>query len=381
MRANKSLVLLILALGCGLVASIGITQLLAKRNAENAPLNDAETIFVAMKDIPLGDFLSTEVLKLEPWPKDKVPPGALTKAEDVDGRRTKTKLYAGEPILDNKLFLKGVSDQGADALIPKGYRVVPVKVDNVSGAAGMIMPGSRVDVMVYLTRSNEKDISETTTRTVLQDIKVFAINNLVSVESKEQDGGKSAPVTTISLLVTPPQAAKLTLASEMGKIKLVMRSPEDDQQTNTGHATPEELFDKPLAGERKKEDLIEKLPVEKPAQSLTQGLLDALRTAKTEQPTPAVQPTATWTMRVITPSQINDIVLEAYFDPNNPRDSSQLFWKAQEQPKSLEANAAAVDRHSQAQSPLADKPKSTKETGQESAVKVKEPLPTNAASL
>ncbi len=111
MRA-KSMALLMLALGCGLVASIGITQVMAKRNAEPASTAETQPIFIAASDIPLGDRLSAEVLKLEAWPKDKVPLGAVSKIEDIDGCRTRAKLYAGEPILEKKLFGKGTSLQG-----------------------------------------------------------------------------------------------------------------------------------------------------------------------------------------------------------------------------------------------------------------------------
>jgi pilus assembly protein CpaB len=380
MRSNKSLILLVFALGCGLVAALGISQILAKRNAETGPAAESDSIYVAAKDIALGDFLSAESLVQKPWPKDTAPAGSFTKIEDINGRRTKTKLYAGEPILENKLFQKGSFDLGADALIPKGYRAVPVKVDNVSGAAGMILPGSRVDVMVYLTRTGERNISETATRTVLQDIKVFAINNQVTLESKEQDSAKSAPITTISLLVTPPQAAKLTLASEMGKIKLVMRNPEDDVQTNIGHATPEELFDKPLGAERSKESLVDATPVDKP--NFTQGLLDSLKAAKDSQPL-AVAPQRlidSWTMRVITPDKVNDVILESAVDSNVPTDASR-FWKVQDRGKSPVAITADNDKISPPQPSNADKPKPVMDPGQDSAAKLKEPLPTTAASL
>ena len=162
---GKSLALLGLALGCGLVASIGITQVMAKRGGDPVS-DDTETIFVATKDVELGKFLTADVLRLEQWPKDKVPAGALTRMEDVEGRRTKTRLFAGEPILENKLFRKGDANTGPDSLVPKGYRAVSVKVDLSSGNAGMLLPGARVDVLVYLTRNNSKDVPETTVRTI-----------------------------------------------------------------------------------------------------------------------------------------------------------------------------------------------------------------------
>ena len=73
----KSMALLMVALGCGLVASIGITHLMANRNVEpSGPVAETLPIFVAIKDIPLGECLSAAMLKQEPWPKDRVPQGA-----------------------------------------------------------------------------------------------------------------------------------------------------------------------------------------------------------------------------------------------------------------------------------------------------------------
>ena len=254
----KSLALLMLALGCGLVASVGVTQWMARRHAEPPSDGATQPIFVAIADVGLGDILSPQMLKLEQWPTDKVPPGAISRIEEIEGRRVRTRLYANEPILANKLMGKGASEQGATALIPKGYRVVPVRVDQQSSGSNLILPGDRVDVMVYLTRDPNRDIAETGTRTILQDIKVFAVNEVLDLE-KEKDPARSINARTISLLVTPEQAAKLILAAQMGSIQLVMRSPEDNAQSENAQAKPSELFGSRSSGkaERGKETLLE----------------------------------------------------------------------------------------------------------------------------
>ena len=147
---------------------------MAKRDTGQAgPVGETVPVFVATKDINFADTLTADMLKQEPWPKDKIPQGALSKIEEIEGRRARQKLFAGEPILENKLLGKGASAQGASAVIPLGYRVVAVKVDNVSGS-GLILPGDRVDVLVYLVGNSQRDVVETSTRTVLQDVKVFA---------------------------------------------------------------------------------------------------------------------------------------------------------------------------------------------------------------
>ena len=138
------------------------------------------------------------------------------------GPSRRTKFYGGEPIIEAKLFAKGDQASGATDLIPKGYRVVSVKVDDVSGS-GLILPGDRVDALVHLTDNSGAYATEgnrSSTHTFLHNVKVFAVNN---VYSREANGTEAITAKTISLLVTPQQAELVTLANEMGKIRLVMR--------------------------------------------------------------------------------------------------------------------------------------------------------------
>jgi pilus assembly protein CpaB len=336
----KSLALLLLALGCGLVASIGITEVLAKRNAEPAGATDeTQPIFIAISDVPLGDLVTPQLLKLEQWPKGKIPKGAISRIEDLEGRRTRTKLYAGEPILENRLLGKGASEQGATALIPKGYRVVPVKVDLVSGGSSLIMPGDRVDVMVHLVRDTAREIQETVTRTILQDIKVFAVDDVVDLE-REKEGTKNIAAKTISLLVTPEQAAKLMLATQLGIINLVMRSPEDDLQIANAQARPGELFGDQSKANRKKESLLQG---ETNLNEKAKGFLDFLGETKdktavnpttTAKATPE-KPHETWIMRILKPGDVESVQLG--LDDNN----SGGIWSSSEWKSMTMATGAA----------------------------------------
>jgi pilus assembly protein CpaB len=126
---GKSLALLVLALGCGLVASLGITQVMARRSGDPAVVSgETQSVVVVVKETGGGELLSAAALKLEQWPKDRAPAGSLSRIEDAEGRRTRTRVYVGEPIYENKIFPKGAGGD-ADGLIPKGYRVVAVNVD------------------------------------------------------------------------------------------------------------------------------------------------------------------------------------------------------------------------------------------------------------
>ncbi|MGA2617357.1 MAG: Flp pilus assembly protein CpaB [Thermoguttaceae bacterium] len=319
MRA-KPLALLVLALGCGLVASLGITQVISKRGSEAAP-PDTQPVSVAVKEIPLGAIIAADSIKAEEWPKDRVPTGALGKQEEVEGRRTKAKFFPGEPILEQKLFGKGAGDPGIGGLIPKGLRVVSVRVDPVTIHGGLVMPGSRVDIQVYVHCDPANGITETATHTILQDIKVFAVNDVVSLDNSGES--KSIPGRTVSLLVTPNQAEKITLAGEMGTIRLIMRSPDDDIQAPTRGETPTGLFGGHSEGShREKEKLVAdpEPPKEPPAASSAGksfgdylGSLPGKSAAAKPDPVvppPAAPDAARWSMRVLRGSEVSEVELE-----------------------------------------------------------------------
>lgn len=327
MRA-KSVFLLMLALGCGLVASIGITQVMAKRNSAPAGnVTEMDAIFVAMEDIPMGEPVTAQMVELEEWPKDKIPEGALGKIENVENRRSKTKIYKGSPVLDNLLLSEGASELGAAGQIPKGYRVVPVRVDNVSGGGNMIRPMDRVDVLVHLTRNAAKEVAETTTRTILQDIKVFAVNDVYDLDTT--DDSSKIIAQTISLLVPLEQAEKVILAEELGEIRLVMRSPDDTDEVVTGGARPSELFGPTESSNRDKEIVLASpAPLRTPPPS--DDFLKFLNAHQTNPPAaPLPEPTECWTMRTIYGNEVGEVVLELGADQETPEGKKSSFplWK------------------------------------------------------
>ena len=309
----KSLALLLLALGCGLVASIGITRVMQKSgDAETVP-GEGQGIFVAAVDVGMGDLLTPAMLKMEEWPKDKTPEGAITKLAEIEGRRTRARLYKNEPILENRLFPKGTSQQGASAMITKGYRIVPVKVDSVSGGSSLILPGDHVDVMVHFVRDPAKGIKETMTRTILQDIKVFAVDNVVDMEKDNKDG-KSINAKTISLLVTPKQASIVMLARQLGIVNLVMRSPENEEQVADVESRTGELFGEAAGAKPDEKDQSDapqlKPPVKPP-------IMAAVPTVEKPKARPK------WDIRVLGPNAVNTVTLEQV----PTADSKETVWK------------------------------------------------------
>jgi len=217
----------------------------------------------------------------------------------------------GEPILEQKLFGHGLGDR-SDELIPKGYRVVSVRVDPVTIHHGLILPGTRVDLQVYTQRNPGMGIAETSTKTILQDIKVFAVNDVYGLDTTGQ-GTKSIQGTTVSLLVTPQQAEKVTLASELGMIRLIMRGPEDDKEVVTGSARPQDLFGGPDSAKRDREALVPNAG-RGPAE-MDKGFKEYLKSLQTKMAAKsemAVVPrqAARWSMRLLNGAEVRDIELQ-----------------------------------------------------------------------
>lgn len=213
----KTLILLVLALGCGLVAAVGINQILATPGGEKPTMN----IVVARREIKKGDMLRPEDLRMQEWHVDALPEGSIQKMEDLAERRVKTLVVPGEAILESKLVAK---NGGRESEIPPGMKGVSIKVDNVSGGSGLILPGDNVDVLLHVEANPSRGIPSTITKVILKNVKVHAVD---SVLERPAPGEPALSATTVNLLVTPKQAAMVTHATEIGKIRLILRSEKD----------------------------------------------------------------------------------------------------------------------------------------------------------
>ncbi len=225
----KSLVLIFIALGCGLVASIGISQVMNGAKAGPGTV-EMEPILVTLTDIDInGDFNANNV-KLEPWPKIKLPEGAIRSLDEVKDKYARQRFIKGEPILVDKITdSKGV----ITPTIPTGFRVMPVKVEEDTVMRG-ITPGDRVDINLYVKRSEE--ISEPGTYTIMQAVRVFAVGAKIDKDNDAKTA--DAQFRTISLLVTPEQMRHLTGAIQIGKIGLALRNPNEPIDEKDASVTP-----------------------------------------------------------------------------------------------------------------------------------------------
>ena len=266
----KSLMLLVLALGCGLVAAVGIGQVM-DRNAKQPQATETTPIYVALHNINLGDPIDAAMVSLQEWPKDRVPPGVISQLDDLEGRRPRATIIQGEPILEAKLLAPG---QLADPItsIPKGFRLKTISVDAEKSAAGLLSPGDRVDVQLFVKRDERNGIDSAKTKVILQNIRVFAVDQTVQ---RSPDGGEERTIAkTISLLLTPEQASKLTLAENLGLVSLTPRNPDDDSSGDMVEYSTDDLLSDGGRNTREKEQVREEKP-EPPKDN--GGLLSAIQ--------------------------------------------------------------------------------------------------------
>jgi pilus assembly protein CpaB len=234
---NKRLILALTgAVICGLLAVMLVTRYLANVQAYTRDLNN---VVVAKLGIPLGAKITLEQVQLMPIPNGSTPEGAFRKLEDAVGRVAVIPIGVREPITNLKLAPEGIG-AGLQAVIPEGYRAMTVKVDDIVGVSGFVMPGSYVDVVAVIVPVNQTSSSQgPISKIVLQNIKVLASGGRIDSPDNQRE---PSSVNAVTLMVTPEQAEKLVLAANESKLQLVMRNYTDQQDTKTTGANKATLL-------------------------------------------------------------------------------------------------------------------------------------------
>ncbi len=222
---SKSMFLMI-ACVCGAIAAVGASQLMQAQGTSADPMSTTE-ILVATRVINQSEEIRADMMALESWPTDRVPPGSTSDLTTLQGQLAAQKIYPGEPIITEKLMN---ADSDMTVAIPKGFSVVSMKADPATGVGTLVRPGDRVNIMAYFTKSDL--IPETGVRTVLTGIKVFAVDGRTARTNLD---ATAAPANTVSLLISNDDEEAWTLASELGRIRLSLGRPgETDEVTGSG---------------------------------------------------------------------------------------------------------------------------------------------------
>ena len=225
MRSRIFAVLAIAVLAGGGLA-YGTYNLMLNQPAKAGAI-PTQKVVVAALDLELGTELRKEDLTTIDFPAGQAPEGTFSQLNDIVGRGVIVALVKNEPILAAKLASKEAG-VGLPPVIPSGMRAVSVRVNEVVGVAGYVLPGNRVDVVA--TASPTESRADTTSKVVLSNVQVLTSGTRME---QDQEKGKPMQVTVVTLLVNPVEAERLALASTEGKIQLALRTPLDQGSPDT----------------------------------------------------------------------------------------------------------------------------------------------------
>lgn len=226
-------------LGVSLLFALVISTVFYQMTARAGPgkrtdSGDMRDIVVASRPLGVGASVRAADIKIAKMPASVFPKGAFSKPEEVLDRPVMGAILLDEPLLEGRLAIRG-SGVGLAPIIPVGMRAVSVRVNDVAGVAGFVLPGMRVDVLVT---GRPPEMNGTVTTTCLQNILVLSAGTTIQADGK----GQAIQAPTVTLLVSPDQAETLTLANNEGHIQLVLRNGSDQTIEKTSGREVSELY-------------------------------------------------------------------------------------------------------------------------------------------
>jgi pilus assembly protein CpaB len=236
MNTNRLLIGLVIALVIAFLLSSFVYKQFQKASVIKPTA--AQPIVVAAVPLQLGTRLDASNVRVIQWPAGQQMAGMFSRVEDVANRAIITPLAENEPVLEAKLSPKEAG-AGLSSTIPEGMRALSIAVNEVVGVAGFVIPGTNVDVLVTgKAIGGTRGGGDNITRTILEDVRVLAAGQKI-----EQDReGKPQTVAVITLLVSPDDATKLTMASTQGRIQLALRNTIDTKKNDPPAVLEASLF-------------------------------------------------------------------------------------------------------------------------------------------
>ena len=223
-RQTRTLIVLVVAVLAASAASYAVYRAISKIPVRTVEV-PTDFAVVAAKPMSMGTLVTKDSIKLVPWPSRTPLAGGFSDIESVVDRGLIAPVVENEPLIESKLAPKEAG-AGLPPSIPPGMRAMSVKVNEVVGVAGFVVPGTRVDVMVIL---RQKD--DSIARVVVDNVQVLTAGTRYDQENAKE--GKPIPSTVITLLVSPDDAERIALAQSEGQIMLSLRNPMDTVMTET----------------------------------------------------------------------------------------------------------------------------------------------------
>lgn len=235
-RPQRTAIVMVIALAAASLSSYGVYRALAHQ-ATGRVEAPTTAVVVAARALPVGRRLTAEDVRVVQWPAHLPVEHAFASVAAVIDRGLLVAVEANEPIVAHRLAAQGAG-AGLPPTIPAGMRAVSVKVDEVIGVAGFVLPGTRVDV---LATTRDARGEERTTHLVAGNIQVLAAGTRYEQE-RAQTETKPLPSTVVTLLVTPADAQRVALAQAEGELKLALRNPLDGDVSDVAQVSTRALF-------------------------------------------------------------------------------------------------------------------------------------------
>ena len=227
----------LIVVGCSLLWAFLVASLFYRVAGSGGKARAAapgKPLVVAAQALAFGSSIGADSVKIIQVPENLFPKGGFSRKEDVVERTVVSAIEPDEPVVEVRIAPRG-SGVGLAPMIPSGLRAIAVRVNDVVGVAGFVLPGMRVDVLVT---GRPPGINDTVTTTVLQNIPVLSAGQTIQADTQ----GKPISTTVVTLLVDPPQAEALTLAITEGHIQLVLRNNSDQQVAPTPGRQSRDLY-------------------------------------------------------------------------------------------------------------------------------------------
>ena len=232
---RRLMIVLVFATIVGLIASFLVYQVVRQMAMAGRP-EGTEPVVVAAVNMTMAEAVTSQHVKLVQWPKSNIPSGAVRTLANAEGRVVRSAIMAGEPLLESRLAPELAGKGGVmPMLVPEGQRGVSIKVDEAIRESGFILPNSRVDVLVSMTKPGSTN--ERIAKVILQDVPILAAGQTV-----EMRDNKPITVTTVTLALTPEQTERLAVAQSEGRITLATRNLLDNEVVRTSGATQATLL-------------------------------------------------------------------------------------------------------------------------------------------
>lgn len=225
-RSTRTLIVIVIAVGVAALASFGVYRAIQRMPVREVEVRSLHQV-VATRTLEMGQLLTKDDVKLVAWPQSSPVEQGFTTVEAVLNRGLVDGVVANEPLTEGKLAPLEAGG-GLPPTITAGMRALSVKVNEVIGVAGYVVPGTHVDVIVTLSGQGTQD---SMTRVVVSDVEVLTAGTRMD-QAKARDG-QAIAAAVVTLLVTPDDAEKIALAASEGSIMLSLRNPLDRVPTQT----------------------------------------------------------------------------------------------------------------------------------------------------